>query len=159
MQRNQSNGDRRKLREVCLKRDKSLKKQGGNLEGIIWTTWGHVDQKSELIFTWVNLEDAKLRSSQDNLNRWKEEWPTLLSVQQDVSGDDSEKIYRHRTTAAEASERTDIGPQCPDQSVPSMIQCEISLWPRNTPLPIPRQHKVKRRARLPAPEQIRNVES
>lgn len=42
-----------------------------------------------------------------------------LSALQDVNGDDTGKIYRHGTTAAEASERSDIVPRCPDQSITS----------------------------------------
>lgn len=45
------NRDRWKQGEVCLIRGESLKKEGGNLEGIIRTTWGHAGQKSEPIFS------------------------------------------------------------------------------------------------------------
>lgn len=84
-----------------------------------------------------------MRSNQDNLNEGTEEWSTLMSILRDVNGD-SEEIYRHGTIVSEASDRSDIVPRCPDQSINSMIQYEICLWLRNALLSTSRLQNVKR---------------
>lgn len=67
----------------------------------------------------------------------------LLSVLGEVSGDDSGEIYRHETTASEASGRSGSLPRRPDQSITSLIHAEMRLWLRKTPVTACWQRKSK----------------
>lgn len=99
-------------------------------------------RQSEPILKWVNLEDTMLRSSQRDPNPWTEDWPTLLSVLHDVNRDDSEEIYRHGTTASEASKRSDVSGGAQTRTSPPLSSLRfVCGWEIQGCL---RQHKVRR---------------